>query len=150
MGGLIALYHGVNYIIVSNIKPINQIVATGLPVTSEWTEISPALPMKVEKQIQRLFLIIDDYRFDDLDDHWQLRLSNGIIIKPEIQILDEFGKVYDLQDGTRVGNSIGFSPKRKNTGFNTFPADRTYTKIRIRSDEPFQCSKMIWSNKNLK
>lgn len=150
-GGLIALYYGINYLVASSLKPIQQIIATNISVTSQWVEIIPESPMKVNKQmIQRLFLIIDGYEFDESNDNWQLKISDGTIVEPEIQILDEYGKVYDLHNGTRIGNLVGFYPKRNGDRFNGFPADRTYTKIRIRSNEPFLCSKIIWSNKRLK
>jgi hypothetical protein len=127
-------------------KSVDQVIATDILVSSEWTEITPDSSMKVKRQVQAIVFIIDDYKHDVFDKIWQIELPNGTVVKPEVQIFDGYGNVYDLQDGGRSNNDINFTPKSTAE----FPKDRNYTKIRIRSDKSFQVSKVLWRNRNLK
>lgn len=124
-----------------SLKPIDETIATDIFVTSEWQDIAPSIPLKAHKEMwQTIFLKIEG--FADNNDHeiWSIELENGTILKPEVQVEDLEGRIFDLKDNTRVGNLVGFSS----------PTDLTLRKIRIRSDRPFHCTKVIWSNKRPK
>ncbi len=127
-------------------KSVNQVIATDVLVSSEWTEITPSSSMKVNRQVQSVVFIIDGYRHNVSDKIWQIKLPDGTVVKPEVQIFDEYGNLYDLHDSGRSNNDINFTSESNAE----FSEDRNYTKIRIRSDKPFQVSKIIWRNRNLK
>jgi len=146
LGCLLVLVGGFVAYAMYKSKSVNQVVATDVLVSPEWTEITPGSSMKVNRQIQAVVLIIDDYRHNASDKIWQIKLPDGTVVKPEVQIFDEYGNVYDLHDSGRSNHDINFTPKSSAE----FPEDRNYTKIRIRSDKPFQISKVIWRNRNLK
>lgn len=132
-----------------------QVVTTDILVTESWTDIVPESPMNVSKQIQTVYLEIKGYK---LDNHqaasWEIKLPDGTVIKPELQLIDGSGNTFILEHGSHLLRQdvdlIGFSITANNGGNTKIPDDRTYTKLRIRSDKPFRCSKIIWSNRNLK
>ena len=146
VGCLLVLFGGLFAYAIYESKSVDQVVATDVLVSSEWTEITPDSLMKVNRQIQSLVFVIDGYKHDVSDKIWQIKLPDGTVVKPEVQIFDEYGNVYCLQDSGRSNNDINFTPE----GTAEFPKDKNYTKIRIRSDKPFQVSKVIWQNRNLK
>jgi hypothetical protein len=71
-----------------------------------------------------------------------LTLKDGTELHPELQVIDEYGKVYHLSGLTLIGSLVGFGAK--------FPRDRTYTGVKIRSDQAFRCSKVYWDCSRLK
>ena len=64
-------------------------------ISSEWLEIMPKQPLRVERQIQYMILDVAD-PFEPIYDKWSLRLHDGSVVKPEVQLVDENGNVYDL------------------------------------------------------
>jgi len=146
LGCLLIMFGGVIAYIFYNAKTAEQIVATNVAVSSEWFEITPDSAMKPKKQVQEVVFVIDGYKSDFSDKTFQIKLPDGTIVNPDVQILDEFGNVYELKHSGFLNNDINYTPKNS-LGF---LEDRNYSKIRIRSDKPFQISKVIWRNANLK
>ncbi len=133
------------------LEPVRDVVAVDVNVTREWQEFSPPKPLKIRRQTQRLEINIVGYKFDVNEQlPWKITLENGTVVNPEVQIVDQFGNTFELRDSTRVGTTIGFTPVGDANGDTSFPNDRTYTKVRIRSDVPFRCSSIVWTNKDLK
>jgi hypothetical protein len=82
-----------------------------------------------------------------------MRFPDGSIVRPEIQILDEYGTVYNL-------DAIGFLSKDRTSGelnaglsFSTdfnpaidsnFSNDRVYPLIRVRSAKAIHVSEIVW------
>jgi hypothetical protein len=129
-------------------------IAADVLITSEWTEILPKLPLKIQKRLQRISLQIRcEQNLDQEEDIWFL--ANGTVIHPQVQIVDEFGNTYELEGGQAgghhksldifVASSLGFSYKPGG-----LPKDRTYTKIRVRNDQTFLCPKIIWLDYEMK
>jgi hypothetical protein len=133
------------------LKPVWDVVAVDIDVTQEWQDFSPAKPLRIRRQTQRVDLNIVGYKFD-LGEQlpWKVTLQDGTVVNPEVQVIDEYGNTFEMQDSTRVGDTVGLTPARRTEGATTFPNDRTYTKVRIRSDVPFRCSSIVWTNKDLK
>jgi len=70
--------------------------------------------------------------------------ADGTIAKPEVQLVDEYGKTYELDNRTYIGNSeIGFWRVE-------LPTERPYLKVRLRSNQPIECKRMIWRCQNWK
>jgi hypothetical protein len=128
-----------------------QTIAEHVVISSDWQEIKPAEPLEIKKQVQAVMLSIEGYESDiGNNDFGNIKLADGTKVNPEIQIVDENGKVYQLRDGKRVGNNIGFSVDKEIHGTYAFPKDVTYKAIRIRSDKPFKCSLIYWYDHDLK
>lgn len=128
-----------------------QVVAENVRINSEWTEITPDKLLEPERQVQNIQLLIEGYKLDIHNpDFGDIMLSDGTKITPELEIVDENGKIYKLKESSRAGDLIGYSVNDKIHGSSAFPKDLKYKTIRIRSDEPFRCEKIIWHDFNLK
>lgn len=146
LGCLFILFGSVVAYIFYDASAINQTVATDVSITSEWIELASDSSIKPEKQVQEVVFVIDGYKTDFRDNSFQIKLPNGTVVNPEVQIFDENGNAYELMHSGFTNNDITFTPKT-NGGF---LKDRNYSKLRIRSDKPFQVSRIIWRNRNLK
>ena len=131
-----------------------EIVGENILITSEWTEILPKQPLEIKKRFQRISLqVVCEQNLDQEENLWLL--EDGTVINPQIEIVDEFGNTFELEGGQAsvtpknseifVASSLGFSYKNYRV-----PKDRTYTKIRIRNDQKFLCTKVIWLNYEMK
>ncbi len=111
-------------------------------VSSEWLEIVPEQPLRTERQIQYLILDVAD-PFDPVYESWSLRLKDGSLVQPKVQLIDQSGKVYDLTSPALDEKGIGF-------GNSDLPRDRAYSTVRIRSDKPIHLSRIYWRSYNPK
>jgi hypothetical protein len=132
-----------------------QKIAENTQITREWLEITPKKPLKANRQVQKVLLSIKDYEETISDSLEEIELENGTIIKPEIEIIDENGKIYHLKKSSRLQSSefgmlIGFSLDEEKHQLESLPQNLTYRSIRIRSDKPFYCKKIIWYDYDLK
>ena len=133
---------------------VSQEIASNVSISSEWTVIKPESQMKTKRDFQSVLLKIENSKHNERS---EILLSDGTVVNPEIEILDEYGNNYPLDSKSGVVNnydsesktfelnSAGFSKKSEK-----LPEDRVYIQVRIRSDKPFSASKVIWYNYNLK
>lgn len=128
-----------------------QTIAENIQITADWQEITPEQPLKPTKQVQRIMLSIEGYESKiERNDFGNIKLADGKNINPEIQIVDENGKVYKLKNSSRLGNDVGFSPIEENGENFQLPRDLSYKIVKIRSDKPFRCKKIYWYDYDLK
>ena len=122
-----------------------QTVAENVQITSDWLEITPENPLEATKQVQKIMLSIEGYEHDiEKNDFGNIKLADGTNINPEVQIVDENGKIYQLLDGMRLGNDVGFTPNQD------FQKKMTFKSVRIRSNKSFRCQKIYWYDYDLK
>lgn len=131
-----------------SLTPVQRDVALNFTVTPEWQEIVPQAPLTVSRSRQTVYLMIDGFDREIGNPGWDIKMPDGSVTKPEIQIVDDSGNVYDLSARSWAGSSAGFSLAKPMGAVSDLPLDRTYPKIRIRSNAGFTCSKIIWDNKN--
>lgn len=130
------------------LTPVQQDVALNFTVTPEWQEIVPEIPLTVNRDRQTVYLVIDGFNREIGDPEWNIKLPDGAIAKPEVQVVDDAGNIYELTGRSWAGSSAGFSIGKPMGIVSDLPLFRTYPKIRIRSNVGFTCSKIIWDNKN--
>jgi hypothetical protein len=132
-------------------KNRKQIIAENIEINSVWLEISFEKPLEPNKQVQKILLAIENFE-DRHDDFFSImiKLQDGTIINPEIEIVDETGKTYRLKVASIHGNAVGFSPNENLHGTYKFPKDAVYKTVRIRSDNPFFCKMIYWYDYDLK
>jgi hypothetical protein len=134
-----------------------QSISDSVVIGAEWVEIIPPTPLKPYKSIQEIVLRFDNYDRKNFTDDLQekiLNLSDGRKTKIDAFLFDEKGEMYELGiSGTGgVGGGISFTRKLKEEiingkteySFQSFPADRNYTKLKIRSEIPIQINKIEW------
>ena len=120
-------------------------IAGSTAITSQWLEIKPA---PILKPLGKTSFVILELEGDYTPDFQakMLRFPDGALGMPEVQLVDEQGNVFPLhflmvhhrdRTGSDVMGGAGF-------GTPDLPADRGYSKVRVRSDKPLKCSKIIW------
>ncbi len=134
---------GLYQFVVYQMTPIQHIIATDITVGADWQELQISPPQRAWRDSQHIILNVEEYE-RTIGGPFEIRLKDGMVVKPEVQIIDSKGNVLVLEDNMRLGNTIGFSP---NGGF--AEDARKYTQIRIRSDKPLKISKLSWLDMNL-
>jgi len=127
-----------------------QELAEDLSVPAEWTVIPVKPPVKVEKQIQEVLLVVSDARVNTGRKFGVAFLPDGTKIEPELEIADENGQWYRLGAGgsfsvtdydrdteTMAATSIGYKLEE-------LPKGTRFESLRIRSSTPFTCKKIRW------
>lgn len=130
---------------------IRREIANNILVSPEWTKITPMPSMEIKKNLQAVLIHIEGCWRNFHEKNF--RLSDGTIIKPEVEIIDEYGNEYHLRSGRSGISPLSPDSEKWIVDYIGFygqtPKDRNYAQIRIRSDKPFQCS-ISWYDYNLK
>jgi hypothetical protein len=119
------------------------------PVTlsTQWLEITPSEPLKPEREINAIHLtFVTSYELNSQSNGF--RFPDGEVVLPEVQLVDQDGKVYPLGIATIGEKGVGFSSFNPVTHSNNLPTDKVFTTVRMRCDKPIQCSKITWSGYN--
>jgi|ERR1700730_9256895 len=120
-------------------------IAGSTAITSEWVKIRPAPPLKPSSKTSLVILELEGDYTADLQSQ-MLRFPDGALGMPDVQLVDEQGNFFPLhflmlhhrdRTGSNIMGGAGF-------GAPDLPADRSYTEVRVRSDKPIKCSKVIW------
>ena len=120
-------------------------VAGSTAITSPWLEITPVPALKPAGKTSLLILELEGDYTPDFQAQ-MLRFPDGTLGMPDVQLVDQEGNVFPLhflmihhrdRTGSSVMGGAGF-------GAPDLPTDRSYGKVRIRSDKPMKCSKIIW------
>jgi hypothetical protein len=119
--------------------------AVTLPV--EWMEITPVEPLRPEREINSIDLTFaTKYELNSQSNGY--RFPDGEVVLPEVQLVDQEGKVYPLGIAAIGAGGVDFSSFNPVSHLNNLPRDKVFTTVRIRSRKPFQCSKITWSGYN--
>ena len=127
-------------------------------VGSDWLEIRPEKPLEVSHRTQSILLYVADEHEsysggDPTGMSWAMRFPDGSLVRPEVQLIDEYGNVYELdapgflgRDRTsgELGGGMGFSRSFDQSIESNFPRDRVYPIIRMRSPRPIHVSRVVW------
>lgn len=128
---------------------ITKPIAKDVEVNSEWQRIEIKSPLQIKKQVQKISLRVDGYEQKVDSDFHVIELSDGTILRPEIRIIDENNKEYQLKGCCRTGDSVEFNLDQKITGIESLPKDAKYKAVMIKSDIPFKCD-ITWIDNDLK
>ena len=105
--------------------------------------LKPAPPLKPSRQQQMIVLVFAPPLELDLQS-WGGRLVDGTIAMPEVEVVNEYGSIYNLNSPTFIGNTErAFSKSGP-------PTDRVYVEVRMRSDHPNTSQRVIWRCHNMK
>lgn len=132
-----------------------QKVSGSVQIGSEWTEIKPPEPLKSSARIHKISVRTGAVEtFDETDKTGQtIKFKNGESGRVESVLFDEQGNGYELSlagiggagDGFYLGRNLPprnpDEPPRKEPDF---PYDKTYVRLKIRSNVPFQSEKIEW------
>lgn len=125
-----------------------------LTVSSEWTDITPARPMKAERAENAVMfdfasaLNERDVITERDVSKWGIRTADGSVVMPEVELVDEKGNVYPLRVSNFGTKGVGFHMVDPETHLENLPRDRTYRTVRIRCSRPISFSRVYWSSYN--
>ena len=124
---------------------LDQELAGPITTTSEWLEIAPKSPLRVERQRQMIALDLDKSIHDQREGSG-LVLPDGSIVRPQVELVGSDGKTYELNMPSfflaDTGETLAYFSGEK------LPEDKTYIKVRIRSERPVSCNRIFWRNYN--
>jgi hypothetical protein len=121
-----------------------EMVTGPVLISSQWAEFSPRKPLVPAKQYQVILLEVDPAEALVVDNSnlERIQLGNGVLLKPEIELVDSEGNIFVAEvyrspvpsylDNSIVGN------------VRDLPQDRRYTKVRVRSNVPVRLSRIVW------
>ena len=116
---------------IDSVKAVDRVIAEHIVITSQWSEIKLNRPLPASQTTHFIFLDVNNVELP-------------VVVAPEIQFVDEYGRAYDLQAGemTSAGNSVVIPFDLKQGAGST--NDTTYGRVRIRSNTQVQCNKITW------
>lgn len=136
---------------------VEREIARDTSVTADWTEITPDSPMSISRRHQSVAIKIDGaYTSVGAEVENGFFLSDGTKVSPEVEISDIDGKWYPLKEGSySLGDGKGDGTEFRYVHLAGFRSsellkDKQFRAVRIRSEIPFTCEKVIWRNYNLK
>jgi len=124
---------------------LDQELAGPTTTTSQWLEITPRSPLKVERQRHLVALELDKSVHTE-DGGSGLVLPDGSVVRPQVELIDQDGESHELNVASLFLSNQGeilayFSA-------NNLPEEKTYIKVRIRSTRPIHCNRIFWRNYN--
>lgn len=140
----------------SGFVPIpRQPVSGPIEIGSEWVEVippKPLIPYGLQQSIVIGNLDYDRGNYSDGVNGEILNLADGRKTRIEAFLYDDKGENYELQI-CGAGGTVFFCRKsivkivdgKSEYTFPNLPKDRTYTKLRIRSDITLKCEYVEWS-----
>ena len=121
-----------------------QIVSGPVTVSTKWLEFTPGKPLRPLKQTQEIVLDVEPSEglIEDNSHPERMQLSNGVLVHPEIELMDSQGNLFNAEVSRYPVPSLY---KNGLSGYVAdLPNDRTYTRVRVRSDYPVRLSKIVW------
>lgn len=121
--------------------PGDRLLAKNVRISQEWTEITVAPSLSTSHRSQSIRLRIANFESDSNSNSFAIRLPDGSVIAPEIELYDEAGNRFELRHSgfsSKYYEAVVFSPAAK------LPTDREYTKLKIRSAVAFTCDEINW------
>ena len=115
--------------------------------TSEWLEIAPKSQLKVERQRHMVALELDESIRTE-NEGSGLVLPDGSVVRPQVELIDEDDETYELNVpslfvSASKGQTLAYFSARD------LPKNKSYIKVRIRSDKPVRCKRIFWRNYNI-
>lgn len=120
-------------------KPYSEAIVkdTPLELTPDWTSVALTVPVRVERKHQEVLIkFTKPFKYDQ--NTAKLQQADGSVNNVEVQLVDENGQVYPLSHQRLLGNYLIFSRPEG------LPANTSFRDIRIRSERPVQCAKILW------
>jgi hypothetical protein len=120
-------------------------IAGETAITSQWLEVKADPVLQPSSKAPLIILELEGNYTPDFDSQ-RLRYPDGTLGMPDVQLVDEQGNIFPLhflmvhhldRSGSSALGGAGF-------GATELPRDRSYGKVRIRSDKPMKCSRIIW------
>jgi hypothetical protein len=128
---------------------LDRDIVGSITISPDWIEIVPTEPLRPDREFQYVVLDIEPPVKSNAPQSLGLLLPDDSVVVPQIQLIDQDGKVYELNVAyQRGGEKFGPPPSRPwETGFAShedLPKGRVFRAIRIRCDKPIRCARIYW------
>lgn len=120
---------------------LDQTVAGPTTITSEWMEIEPQEPLKVNRQIQKMALDVGPLKRERGED---LETQLVSMAQVQIQLIGEDGLTYELDHRSFLRADSGEYLIQFSTDY--LPEGQKYYKVRFRADNPVHYRRIFWRN----
>src|SRR5688572_29894118 len=97
---LVASYYALNALVRHRLKPRYLTIAEKVRVRGDWSEFPTVKPERRRNESQHIFLAVPEYEFDYPDGEFAIKLADGTIVNPQIQVEDALGRTYATRDTT--------------------------------------------------
>jgi hypothetical protein len=123
-------------------------------VSSDWREIIAIKPFTAEREENAVMFDFaiplnekDLVTGNDVT-KWGIRFSDGSVIMPEVQLVDQNGNVYPLIVGFFSTKLVGFRMIDPATQLENLPRDKTFRAVRVRCARDISFSRVYWYSFN--
>lgn len=147
----VALFGLYIFNLVKSVRFVDQVVAEKISVAGAWVDVTPPRPLKAVGRSQYLSITVEGAERQSArveapgtERHrpGEVRLADGTVTVPEIQLIAEGGRTYDLTPVSQDYAGIAFSPSPDTQA--DFERAAPFKLVRVRSDAPILISKMTW------
>jgi hypothetical protein len=115
---------------------LDQSISGPVIASTEWLEITPKVPLRAQRQIQRVMIDIAEPLKPDYKAS-VMHTQDGMVIILEVQLVDEGGRTYPLDHiGMDETGMAFFMPE--------LPRDTSFGVVRIRANRPIKLSRIYW------
>ena len=118
-------------------------ISENINVTPDWTEVHLDNPLTFKYRSQTLKLRIKNFRLDRGSNVKEIVLPDGRVIHPEIEIVDNDGNAVKMD---HTGYTLKYFDGVDFRASNSLQPNKVYKVIRIRSDVPFYCEGIYWTD----
>ncbi len=113
-------------------------IAGPTTISSEWLEIVPKQPLRAERQIKNFIIVFDKSQsYEPLEGTYGVRLPDGSIAVPEVQLVDESAHIHVLTPIGVSADGVVFRDEDSREG-------SVYRAVKVRSSKPIKVSRIYW------
>lgn len=123
---------------------LDQELAGPTITTTQWLEITPESPLRITRQRHLVALDLDRSIRTGVGGA-RLILPDGSLVSPQVELVSSDGVTYELNEPSL------FESTTETLAYFTgedLPKDKTYVRVRIRTDKPVRCRRIFWRNYN--
>jgi hypothetical protein len=115
-------------------------------ISDQWIDLRPRQPVKPDKDLQYVVLDLEPPYKDSpgLKKDLGILMPDGEVINPDIEVIDQYDKTYQLVYAGSTGAFPNPDTKYALPNGDEFPRDRLYKTVRIRSPRPIKVRAIYW------
>src|SRR6266478_7291487 len=114
---------------------------------NEWLEVVPQRPLKCERYVTEVVIWFAREYTTCGCCPGGIKFPDGTTVTPQVQLVSEDNELFELTEAglSDTGMSLG---KRDVNRDPALPRNKSFVKVRIRSDKPIECRQIVWRNYN--
>lgn len=114
---------------------------------NEWLEVVPQRALKCERYSTEVVIWFATEYTTCGCCPGGIKFPDGSIVSPQVQLVSEDNEVFELREAGLSDTGMAFSRHGADDRPN-LPRNKSFVKVRIRSDKPIECRQIVWRNYN--